>query len=401
MQTVILAAGTGTRLWPLTERVPKPMLPVAGDPMVARVADAACEAGATELVVVVGYGGGRVRAHLGERHHDVPVTYVDQPERRGTADAVRLAAPEITGPFALLNGDGRYAPADIARLFDAAPALGVHRVDDPSAYGVVSTSDGVADAVVEKPTSPSSDLVSTGACVLPEEAAARAADVERSARGEYEMTDVLAAVIERHAVRAVEFETWRDVGRPWELLEANVTFLEGLERRVAGAVDPAATLRGRVAVEPGARVDAGVVIEGPALVCEDATVGPNAYVRGGTVVGEGAHVGHAVEVKQSLLLAGATAGHLSYVGDSVVGHDANLGAGTVVANLRHDDRSVRMTVKDERVSTGRRKFGAVVGPDAKTGIDTSLAPGVTLGAGATTKPGETLLRDRSDGEGPR
>lgn len=401
MQTVILAAGAGTRLRPLTERTPKPMLPVAGTPMVARVADAACAAGATELVVVVGYGGDRVRDYLGERYRGAPVTYVDQPERRGTADALRLAAPEVSGPFALLNGDGRYAASDLARLFDAAPALGVHRVDDPSAYGVVSTTDGVVDGVVEKPDEPPSDLVSTGACALPKRAAERAASVERSERGEYEMTDVLAAVIERHAVSAVEFETWRDVGRAWELLEANVEALEGVERRLAGTIDPGADLRGRVVVEPGARVDAGVVIEGPALVCEDATVGPNAYVRGGTVVGRGAHVGHAVEVKRSLLLPGATAGHLAYVGDSIVGHDANLGAGTVVANLRHDDEAVRVTVKGERVSTGRRKFGAVVGPDAKTGIDTGLAPGVTLGAGATTAPGETLLRDRADGAGPR
>jgi bifunctional UDP-N-acetylglucosamine pyrophosphorylase/glucosamine-1-phosphate N-acetyltransferase len=117
-------------------------------------------------------------------------------------------------------------------------------------------------------------------------------------------------------------------------------------------------------------------------------------------VGRDARVGHAVEVKRSVLLPGATAGHLAYVGDSVVGHDANLGAGTVVANLRHDGADVRVTVKGERVSTGRRKFGAVVGPGAKTGIDTSLAPGVTLGADATTAPGETLLRDRADGAGP-
>jgi bifunctional UDP-N-acetylglucosamine pyrophosphorylase/glucosamine-1-phosphate N-acetyltransferase len=72
----------------------------------------------------------------------------------------------------------------------------------------------------------------------------------------------------------------------------------------------------------------------------------------------------------------------------------NLGAGTQVANLRHDDGNVKQTVKGERVSTGRRKYGVVAGPGAKTGINTSLAPGVVLSAGATTAPGESVTRDR-------
>ena len=123
-------------------------------------------------------------------------------------------------------------------------------------------------------------------------------------------------------------------------------------------------------------------------------MGPNTYVRGTTLVGPGASVGHAVEVKNSVLMAGASASHLSYVGDSVIGSDANLGAGTQVANLRHDDADVKVTVKGRRVSTGRRKFGVVLGDEAKTGINSSLNAGVTLSTGAGTKPGESLLRDR-------
>ncbi len=93
-------------------------------------------------------------------------------------------------------------------------------------------------------------------------------------------------------------------------------------------------------------------------------------------------------------MAGATVPHHAYVGDSVLGRDVNLGAGTKVANLRHDDEAVHLTVKGERVSTGRRKFGVVLGDGAKTGIETSLNAGVTLSSGATTEPGETVTRDR-------
>ena len=135
-------------------------------------------------------------------------------------------------------------------------------------------------------------------------------------------------------------------------------------------------------------------MEGPALVRVGAELGPNSYVRGATLLGEDTHVGNGVEIKNSVVMADTNVPHLSYVGDSVLGRGVNFGAGTNVANLRHDGESVRFTVKGERVSTGRRKFGVVAGDGVKTGINTSLDPGVRLSAGATTTPGESVLRDR-------
>jgi bifunctional UDP-N-acetylglucosamine pyrophosphorylase/glucosamine-1-phosphate N-acetyltransferase len=110
-------------------------------------------------------------------------------------------------------------------------------------------------------------------------------------------------------------------------------------------------------------------------------------------VGPDVHVGHGVEIKNSILMAEAAVPHLAYVGDSVLGRGVNLGAGTNVANLRHDDASVRMTVKGEQVDTGRRKLGAVLGDGARTGINVSLNAGVKIGSGVNIKPGEAVLRD--------
>ncbi|HET7324327.1 MAG TPA: glucose-1-phosphate thymidylyltransferase, partial [Halococcus sp.] len=105
-------------------------------------------------------------------------------------------------------------------------------------------------------------------------------------------------------------------------------------------------------------------------------------------------VGHAVEIKNSVVMRETHVPHLSYVGDSLLGREVNFGAGTTVANLRHDDSPVKQTVKGERVSTGRRKYGVVVGDGAKTGIHTTLYPGVVLSAESRTKPNETVTRDR-------
>ncbi len=395
MQTVILAAGEGTRMRPLTAETPKPMLPVADRPLVAHVADAAVDAGASELLLVVGYEADDVRAYFGESYRGVPVTIARQERQRGTADAVRAARDHLDGRFAVLNGDSLYDPASIAELFERGPALAAMSVADPTSYGVVSAADGRVTDIVEKPSDPPSSLANAGAYVFP--AAARAwLDVPESERGEHEITDVVDRTIAESALSVVRVSRWLDVGRPWELLEANEWKLDELERDIRGDVAEDATLRGAVVVERGATVEPGVVIEGPALVRADAHVGPNAYVRGRTLLGEAVEVGHSVEVKNSVVMSGTNVPHLSYVGDSVLGRSVNLGAGTTVANLRHDEAPVQMTVKGERVSTGRRKFGVVVGDGAKTGIDTSLNAGVVLDSGARTGPGERVLRDRRE-----
>lgn len=397
MQTVVLAAGEGTRMRPLTAAQPKPMLPVAGKPLLEHTLDRAVAAGADRLVVVVGYESDRVREHFGSQHAGVDLQYAVQQRQRGTADAVSAAAPLLDHePFVVLNGDALYDQTSLDTLYGNGPAVGSYRVENPSAYGVLQLAaddDTRVTGVVEKPADPDSNLINTGAYVFPA-AAHDLLNVETSERGELELTDVLEAVCNQFSVTAVPFDRWLDVGRPWELLAANEWLLESPSTRLDGEVHEQATLEGPVVVETGATVKAGVTIEGPAYIDRGATVGPNAYVRGSTYLGPETKVGNAVEVKNSILMAGATVGHLSYVGDSVLGQRVNFGAGTKVANLRHDGEPITLTVKGERVSTGRRKLGVIVGDDAKTGINTSLNAGVVLGAGTTTQPGEVLTRDR-------
>ncbi|WP_433630458.1 bifunctional sugar-1-phosphate nucleotidylyltransferase/acetyltransferase [Halomicrococcus sp. NG-SE-24] len=393
MQAIVLAAGQGTRMRPLSESCPKPMLPVAEEPLVAHTARAAVEAGADELVLVVGYEADTVREYFGQEYAGIPVEYAVQERQRGTADAVRAAREHIDGPFAVLNGDNLYDTDAVSRLFDAAPSIGSYQVEDPRNYGVLSTDGDQVTGIVEKPANPPTDLANTGAYVFPERAS-EWLDVSESERGEYEITDVVERVVDEFDVTSIEIDRWLDVGRPWELLEANEWKIAELDRDLRGDVSEDATVKGDVVIEEGATVESGVVVEGPALIRSGATVGPNAYIRGATLVDEGGKVGHSVEVKNSVLSPGATVGHLSYVGDSVLGRDVNFGAGTNVANLRHDGGDVKHTVKGERISTGRRKFGAVVGDGAKTGIDTSLYPGVTLSEDATTMPNETVSRDK-------
>ncbi len=394
MQTVVLAAGSGTRMRPLTDTRPKPLCPVAGKPLVAHTLKRAVAAGASRIILVVGYESDLVRSYFGDSYAGVPIEYAVQAEQRGTADAVRAATDTLRPePFVVLNGDSLYDVPSLIALYENVPAVGSAHVDNPSDYGVFETDGDRVVGVTEKPDNPASNLINAGAYAFPADTRNRL-DVEQSKRGELELTDVLQELCESQSVTAIPFERWLDVGRPWELLAANEWLAAELPDRREGTIHPEAELSGPVTVKAGATVKSGVTIEGPAYIASGATVGPNAYIRGSTHVGPDAKVGHAVELKNSILLEGATVGHLSYVGDSILGAATNFGAGTTVANLRHDDEPIKLTVKGERVSTGRRKLGVICGDGVKTGINSSLTPGLVLSTDARTSPGETVSRDR-------
>ncbi len=377
-------------MWPLTETRPKPLLPVAGKSILERVLDA-CRPHVDGFVLVVGYRAGMVHDLVGDSYRGRDVEYVGQDEAKGTGDALAQAYDKVGGRFLVVNGDVLVSSASIGAVAEAdGHAVAVRRVGEPSQYGVVEVEDGYLERIMEKPDDPSTNRVNAGVYAFKREVFEVVESLEPSERGEIEITDALTEL----KPRAVEYEgEWMDVGYPWDLLEAQELLLDKLEGDVEGVVEDGANLDGDVVVEEGATVRTGSVVEGPVLIRSGADVGPNAYVRGPTTVGENAKVGHACEVKASVLMDDARASHLSYVGDSVVGEDVNLGAGTDVANLRHDGEEVESTVKGRTVDTGKRKFGAVFGDGAKTGIDTSVDAGVKLDADAKTVPNETVFAD--------
>ncbi len=185
---------------------------------------------------------------------------------------------------------------------------------------------------------------------------------------------------------------------PWDLLRANERFVGALTAAdIRGDIHPSAVIEGHLVLGPGSRVLPGVFVEGNVIIGANCKIGPNCYLRGATAIGDQCHIGQAVEIKNSLILSGTSIGHLSYVGDSIIGAKVNFGAGTIVSNLRHDGRNHCSLVGDSLVDTGRRKFGAIIGDGVHTGIHTSIYPGRKLWPGVSTRPGEIVRQDVRDG----
>lgn len=167
-----------------------------------------------------------------------------------------------------------------------------------------------------------------------------------------------------------------DVEHPWEVLALLDRFGESvLDQREAGSVHPSAVVEGPLYLEEGAEVGPFAYLTGPVYLAAGAKVGHAAYIRGPVVLGPGAHVMHASEVKRSVLLGGAKAPHFNYVGDSVVGHDVNLGAGVKLANFK--TMGTEITVEGTR--TGLRKFGSALGDGVSIGCNAVLSPGTLVG----------------------
>jgi UDP-N-acetylglucosamine diphosphorylase / glucose-1-phosphate thymidylyltransferase / UDP-N-acetylgalactosamine diphosphorylase / glucosamine-1-phosphate N-acetyltransferase / galactosamine-1-phosphate N-acetyltransferase len=396
VQAILLAAGKGTRMWPLATRRPKPLLPVAGRSLLLRMLDALAAAGATRCVVVVGHGAAQIEAAVASWQGAMRVHCVPQGEPRGTGHAVAAAADHVDDDCLLAMADGLVAPVTLAALARARGfVVAAHEVADASRYGALRVDGDRVLGIAEKSPQPPSRLVNTGFYRVPLAAIRACTSLEPSPRGELEFTDVLAAWATQGKVHWIPAQQWLDVGTPWDLLAAHEallgTTLDGLLKGRAvggpGTVEAGVHVRGRLYVEDGAIVKAGTYIDGDVHVGPKARVGPNAYLRGPVAVGAGGHVGAGTELKNTVLLDDAAVPHLSYLGDSVLGEGCNLGAGTIVANLRHDGANVLVQHRDAKVDTGRRKFGAIVGDGAKTGVNCSLNPGTILGPGVLVPAG--------------
>jgi bifunctional UDP-N-acetylglucosamine pyrophosphorylase/glucosamine-1-phosphate N-acetyltransferase len=180
----------------------------------------------------------------------------------------------------------------------------------------------------------------------------------------------------------------------WDLLKANEDHIGNLQSsEIHGEVHPAAHIEGIVHIGKGTRILPGVFIEGNAIIGENCKIGPNCYIRGNTSIGDSCHIGQAVEVKNSLILSHTAIGHLSYVGDSVIGHKVNFGAGTITANFRHDGKTHRTMLDGQLIDTGRRKFGTIIGDHVHTGIHTAIYPGRKLHAHTHTLPAQIVTHD--------
>lgn len=404
LKAIILSAGEGSRMRPLTLTKPKTMLPVAGKPIIQYNIESLRDNGITDILLIVRYKEEIVRNYFGDgSDFGVNISYKTQKDFLGTANAISYGEDFIDDSIIVLNGDIILDDEIIHEIIKKYNYLSpdtlmlLTEVEDPSAFGVVEIENGNIKNIVEKPKREEapSNLVNAGIYIFNKDIFDKICETEISERGEYEITDSVSLQIEdnKTVIGHKTSKDWIDVGRPWELIEVNEELIGKLKTEIKGTVEAGAVIHGEIFLDEGSVIKAGVYIEGNVYIGKNCDIGPNSYIRGNTYFGDNVHVGNAVEIKNSIIMENTNVSHLSYVGDSVIGSNCNIAAGTNIANLRFDNATIKTKIKNQKIDSGRRKLGAIIGDSVKTGINSSFSPGVKVGHNSTIGSGVLLYED--------
>ena len=394
---VLLAAGKSSRFWPLSKERHKSTIKVFGKPIILWTIESLMNAGIRKFVIVQSPSKD-VEKCLESYEINADVKFVTQEKPLGMGDAVEKARECVDDYFLVLNPNHFDAEEFVKPMIDEvkkgcydAVFLG-KETSEPWNYGVFVFKDGKPVGIVEKPEKGKepSNVRIMGIYLLSSKFFDYHSKVELH---EYSFEDALSLLLKNENCKVCMTEkSTVSLKYPWHLLDFTLSLLERkIEKGYISenaCVSERACIEGKVYVEEGARVFENAVVKGPCYIGRNAIVGNNAVVRS-SHIGDASVVGANCEVARSVFLDDVHV-HSGYVGDSVLAEGVRVGAGTVFANVRLDRGEIYAIVKGKRVSTGRKKLGAVVGNGTKIGINCSIMPGTLIGSNCIVYPASVV-----------
>ncbi|THE65047.1 nucleotidyl transferase [Salinadaptatus halalkaliphilus] len=388
LSAVVLAAGEGKRLRPLTRNRPKPMLPAATRPIIERVFDELIDAGITDITVVVGYCRDRVQSHFGPTYRNVALTYVGQDKQLGSGHALAAAQSAVDGPLLVVNGDqivDREIIDDVVRAHESATApatLGLLRRETVSGYGGVLLepdaglpADGRIVELVERPRDDRNYRLNAGVYAF-EPTIFETIDETIPRAGEHSLTDAISHLVEEDdaagPVQGVESDgLWVDATYPWDLLRvASELFDRDVPDRTTTADDLAS-------------VHETAVVREPVVVGDNCEIGPGAVVGPYTCLGENVTVGTNAVIERSVLDSQTRVRPNATVLECVTGQGVEIGAGTTIGGGPGDVRVGDRVFEDE-------DLGALLADRVSDGGDVTYVPGTIVGTAAEVSAGATV-----------
>ncbi len=350
MQAIILAAGEGVRVRPLTRSRPKAMIPVANRPIIEYVIDALLKNGIRDIVVVVGYRKEQVTRYLNGL--EVPVEVVVQEKQLGTAHALQCAESKITGDFLVLPGDNYIDPQSIARIRDIPDAILVKEHPSPSNFGVVLLNNGLVTDIVEKPEHSPSFMVSTGIYSLKK-------SFFSQIRGN-DITDAISGMIRAGGhIQAVPADDWQDAIFAWDLLKMNRRLLKNIPMAREGTVSRQTIIQGPVSIGKGTTIGPNTVITGPVVIGNDCTIGSNCVILPDTSIGSRVKMDPFTVIGDAIIMDDTVIGSHSRIVDVVCGERCTL--------ADHTSVSTAAGLMDIEGCSIRSEFGAILGNNVTSG----------------------------------
>jgi len=380
---VVLAAGEGKRLRPLTRNRPKPLLPAGPTPILDHVLDTLTAVGIDDIVIVVGYKESRVQDHVGSTHDGADVSYVSQDSQLGSGHALLQAESAVENSMLVVNGDQIVAPRIVREVLDAhsdAPdasaTLAALDRGEVHRYGGVAIEDGRAVDFAEQPDDEGRYHLNAGVYVF-ERSIFDALHSTGTENGNLTLPGGLQTAVDRgETVRAVRTSgLWADANYPWDILTLARELFE--HDVVPGSDEPA------TGIAESARVHEDAVLQSPVAIAEDAVVEAGAVLGPNVAVGRNATVGPNAVLENTVLDSDARVGANATLVDCVLGQGARIGPGTTAMGGPADVRIEDRVLEDQRL-------GAVVADRARLGGGVTVAPGTLVGPDAEVHSGATL-----------
>jgi len=408
MKAVILAAGEGNRLKPITSTRPKPMIPLVGKPLLEHTILGLKDAGIDEILLIVGYKKEIVEEYFGNGidKFNIKIEYITQEEYLGTAHAANYAKDFAKDePFMLMYGDILVDPIiykEALQKFRNSGAEGLIsliEVKNPEVFGIITLdSNDFVEKITEKPAPELQlgNLANAGIFVFDPLIFKAIEKTKKSIRDEYEFTDSMEILIKQLNGKIIGYTLknyfWSDVGLPWQLIEANEFLSNRMKHEIHGIVEKNVQIDGNVYIGKGTIIKSGTHIEGPCYIGNDTSVGPSAYLRAFTSIGNKCQIGDS-ETSNSIIFNETEIPHSNYVGDSVICENVSLGAGTKISNFRSDDETVKVMIKGTQFDSGRKKLGAFIGANVKIGNNVNIACGKKIGEDSVIGDNSKITED--------
>ena len=389
MKAIILAAGEGTHLSPFSETRPISMIGVAGRTMLDNTFGLLKSAGINDIFIVVGHKKDKLIERLQQKDQNgLNLHYVEQKRKLGIGHAVMQVKNKISPGeyFLLLYGDTLTAENIFSKVQQSfhsfkCPVASICLPPSNQMFGNVFLNARMEiTKIVEKPKGNNlGNYVLSGVFILP---ASFFKLLESSGNS---MEKALKKVVAGEGMRASMWEDeWLDVVYPWEILTANKMIMDSWqESSIAktATLEANVTLHGIVRIEAGAIIKSGAVLEGPCCIGERSYIGNNSLIRSYTSVGKNCSVGSGVELKNCVVMDNSQIGRLSFVGDSVLGENVDMGAGCMTVNRTVDWKPISVKNGKRPMGTGMTKLGAFLGDGVVVGAGNTLEPGMVVAPG--------------------
>ena len=390
MKAIILAAWEGTRLKPITNTTPKPLIKIVWKTIIEHNLESIYNY-VDEIIIVVKYLKEKFPEILWNNYKWTKITYITQNEEKWTAAAIKNI--NISWDFILLNWDSIFDKKDLENIINLKWywAL-VQETNTPEKYWIFKVNNQKAIEIIEKPQEFVWNLANLWVYKFNDSILEIVKNISLSPRWEYEITDAINEFIKNNEFNLIKIN-WNfiDIGYPWDILTANSYFLSKLDKsNIHWTIEENVVIKWNIILEEWAVLKSGTYIEWNCYIWKNSKIWPNIFIRWNTCVWDNCKLWANNEIKNSSIWDNTNIAHLSYIWDSIIWNNVNIWWGFITANLRHDWNNIKVPVKWVLTDTWLHKLWIIIWDNVKTWIKAYSMPWRVLENNTMTMPWEII-----------